>query len=529
LIAAINKSLCVVELGMDGTILTANDKFLELMGYSLDEVVGQNHSMFVAPSYRTSVEYQQFWSELNNGNFHSAEYPRIGKDGKEIWVQATYNPILDSKGKPSKVVKIATDVTQTVKDRNGYFRFASMLEHSQFSVIYADKDLKVQYLNPAAKKSLELIQEHLPLPVSQIIGQHVDVLHKDLSVHLFDPKQLITSTIIQLGPETIGLKISPVYDEKKKLVGVMLHWKVITERFKREQSESHLKLNMQAILEKVAENSSAVVTASEELSAFSTQMSANAEETAAQAGVVSAASEQVSKNAQTVSTRIDEMTSSIKEIAKYASEAAKIATSAVKVAETTNSTISKLGESSAEIGKVIKTITTIARQTNLLALNATIEAARAGEAGKGFAVVANEVKELAKETGKATADISQKIDAIRRDTKGAVEAIGQISEVINQINGISNTIASAVEEQTSTTTEIRRNVTESSKGAFEISQNIFSMAQTAKITTEGANSSQMAAEDLARMAFSLQQMISEFNATNQLKQNHMTSVDATSL
>ena len=136
-----------------------------------------------------------------------------------------------------------------------------------------------------------------------------------------------------------------------------------------------------------------------------------------------------------MATGAEEMGASIKEIAKNATEAAKVATSAVKVAETTTATVSKLGDSSTEIGQVIKVITSIAQQTNLLALNATIEAARAGEAGKGFAVVANEVKELAKETAKATEDISRKIEAIQTDTKAAVDAIASISEVINQING----------------------------------------------------------------------------------------------
>src|ERR1022692_3793657 len=133
--------------------------------------------------------------------------------------------------------------------------------------------------------------------------------------------------------------------------------------------------------------------------------------------------------------------------------------------------VAKLGESSAEIGQVIKVITSIAQQTNLLALNATIEAARAGEAGKGFAVVANEVKELAKETAKATEDISLKIEAIQTDTKGAVDAIAEISAIINQINDLQNTIASAVEEQSATTNEIGRNIAEASKGSTEIAQN----------------------------------------------------------
>ena len=153
--------------------------------------------------------------------------------------------------------------------------------------------------------------------------------------------------------------------------------------------------------------------------------------------------------------------------------------------------MAKLGESSAEIGNVIKVITSIAQQTNLLALNATIEAARAGEAGKGFAVVANEVKELAKQTAKATEDISRKIEAIQEDTKGAVEAIAQIGKIINQINDIQNTIASAVEEQTATTGEISRNVTRGGQGQQRDRPEHHRRAQAARSTTEGASNTKI--------------------------------------
>jgi methyl-accepting chemotaxis protein len=204
------------------------------------------------------------------------------------------------------------------------------------------------------------------------------------------------------------------------------------------------------------------------------------------------------------------MGASIREIAGNANEAARVAQQAVKVADVTNQTISKLGESSCEIGKVIKVITSIAEQTNLLALNATIEAARAGEAGKGFAVVANEVKELAKETAKATEDIGQKIDAIQSDTRSAVDAIREISQIIGQINDISNTIASAVEEQTATTSEISRNVAEAAKGSGEIAQNITSVASAAQSTTQGAGNTQQASAELSRMAAELQQLVSRF-------------------
>jgi len=159
---------------------------------------------------------------------------------------------------------------------------------------------------------------------------------------------------------------------------------------------------------------------------------------------------------------------------------------------------------------VIDVITTIAEQTNLLALNATIEAARAGEAGKGFAVVANEVKELAKETAKATEDIRRKIEAIQGDTTGAVTAIAEVAEIINQINDMSNTIAAAVEEQATTTNEIGRNIGEASRGVTEITQNISGVAMTAQDTTQGANDGMEGAKKLSEMAAELQQLVGRY-------------------
>jgi methyl-accepting chemotaxis protein len=265
----------------------------------------------------------------------------------------------------------------------------------------------------------------------------------------------------------------------------------------------------------ITESAVQVGSASEELNTTSQQITANSEETSAQAKVVSNATQQVSQNLQTVASGAAEMESSIKEIAKNATEAAKVATSAVKVAESTNSTVSKLGESSSEIGQVVKVINSIAQQTNLLALNATIEAARAGEAGKGFAVVANEVKELAKETAKATEDISRKIEAIQTDTKAAVEAIASISGVINQINDISGTIATAVEEQNATTNEMSRNVSEAARGSGEITSNIAGVAEAAESTTRGATNTQKASQQLVETSAQLRRLVEQFkiNAT----------------
>ena len=250
--------------------------------------------------------------------------------------------------------------------------------------------------------------------------------------------------------------------------------------------------------------------ASEQLTILSQGMGDGATSTSDRAASASGASVQVSASIQTVATAAEEMTASIREIAKNATEAATVATGAVSVASSAQGTVASLGESSAEIGQVIKVITSIAQQTNLLALNATIEAARAGDAGKGFAVVANEVKELAKETARATEDIGQKIEAIQSDTQGAVAAIAEISEVIGRINDIQTTIASAVEQQTATTNEIARSVTEAAAGANGIAEDVTQVASAAEDTRQGAQNTLQSATDLAGMAAELKGLVGRF-------------------
>jgi len=266
----------------------------------------------------------------------------------------------------------------------------------------------------------------------------------------------------------------------------------------------------QSAFKAISKNADSLSRSSEELAAVSMQMSSNAEETAAQARIVSSSAGEVSSNTQQVAAGVEEMSSSIREISISAVEASTVANQAVEIATKTNATMAKLSASSTEIGGVLKVISSIAEQTNLLALNATIEAARAGELGKGFAVVANEVKELARQTAKATEEISGSIEAIQVDTKGAMSSIIEISTIINKINDISSLIASAVEEQAATTGEMGRNVSVAASSSAEIASNIKSVSDTAQSTTEGASNTQQAAAELAKISSELQSLVSKF-------------------
>lgn len=511
-IDAINSTYAFIEFDTSGTVLSANENFLAVIGYRLDEIKGKHHRMFVPSDYAASQEYRNFWQDLGNGISKVEVFRRVTKDGRDIYIQAVYAPVKDEMGRVTKVVKIATDVTAArVEAMNNERQLAeanrnqAVIEFDAHGVILAAND---NFLNCLGYRIEEIKGKHHRMFVDPAFASTSDYTRfwNDLNDGKFQ-----TAEYQRFGKGGKEIWIQATYNPRCDVNGkVNKVVKFATDISARKRSEANLKIT----LDSVSQNAESLASASEELSAVAQQMSSNSEETSAQSNVVAAASEQVSKNVATVATSAEEMSASVREIAKNANDAARVATTAVKVAEDTNRTVAKLGESSVEIGKVIKVITSIAQQTNLLALNATIEAARAGEAGKGFAVVANEVKELAKQTAAATEDISGKIEAIQSDTKNAVGAIAEIAKVIGQINDISNTIASAVEEQSATTNEIARNATEAAKGSFDISKNITSVSTAARSTTEGANNTLSAAQELARLSAALKTVVDSAHLKN---------------
>ncbi len=268
--------------------------------------------------------------------------------------------------------------------------------------------------------------------------------------------------------------------------------------------------NIRITLKAIDEHSETLSFSSKELTEVSKHMAGNAEHTSKQMEVVARGSNDVNINVQSLASGTEEMGASIQEIAHTAGDAAKVAGDAVQMVDQANLSVQRLGESSSRIGNIIKMITSIAEQTNLLALNATIEAARAGEAGKGFAVVANEVKELAKETAKATDEISKQVGGIQSETQSTVEVMVRISDIISKISEMQTTIAGAVEEQSATTKEISGNISMAARGSLEITGSIDDVVKAAKEANSDSVKSLESANQFALMSDDFKKLVHRF-------------------
>ncbi|MDP4003361.1 PAS domain-containing methyl-accepting chemotaxis protein [Methylobacterium sp. NEAU K] len=461
-LAALNRSQAVIEFSPDGTVLTANDNFLTTMGYSLAEVRGRHHSFFVPPTERNDAAYQALWDDLRRGTFRSAEFLRVAKDGREVWIRGSYNPVLGRGGRVEKIVKFATDITeQKLRSLDAEQRIAAFGLSQAVIVFAADgtiEDANPNFLDALGYRLDEIRGRHHSLFVDPAERGSADY-HMFWQALMRGEFQSAEYRRIGNGGREVWIQATynPILDTRGHVFRVVKLATDITSRVREQQRRAEAGCVITGELNRIGDAVSGV-----------TNQSSDAASTV----------ERVSRDIQTVASGAEDLAASVTEISQQVIQASEMSRKAVVQSQQTGAIVIGLSEQAEQIGEVVSLIQTIAEQTNLLALNATIEAARAGQAGKGFAVVAAEVKALAGQTAKATDEIRARIGATRDATGKAVDAISTIQATIEKLNHVSAAIAAAVEEQATVTREISGSMQTASKGTTHIASSIGAIADT---------------------------------------------------
>jgi len=538
-IDAIDKAQAVIEFNMDGTIITANENFLNTVGYSLDEIQGQHHSMFVEPVFRASTEYKEFWQKLGQGEFESKEYKRLGKGGKEIWIQASYNPILDLNGKPFKVVKFATDITEQKllnADFNGQIdaigKAQAVIEFNMDGTIITANE---NFLSTVGYSLEEIRGQHHSIFVESVYRASTEYKEfwQKLGRGEFESKEYKR---IGKGGKEIWIQASynPIFDLNNQPFKVVKYATNITARKNAVMDIKDVLISLsKGDLTQYIENDldgefSILGNALNdlikilndmvgEIRTASTNVFDSAKEIASGNNELSHRTESQASSLEETAAAMEQLTSTVQQNTENASQASKLSTSVMvkaneggDIVSSAITAMSDINKSSKKIADIISVIDEIAFQTNLLALNAAVEAARAGEQGRGFAVVAAEVRNLAQRSAGAAKEIKGLIS-------DSVDAVGQGSKLVDQTGKTFNELVNSIEDVSKMINDIDSASKEQSAGIGEVSA---AVSQMDEMTQQNAALVEEAAASSKSMEEQSQQLLEQVEFFNDSEKQH---------
>jgi methyl-accepting chemotaxis protein len=478
-LAALDRVQAIIEFDLTGTILTANENFLATLGYSLPEIAGKHHRMFVEPSYANSAEYREFWDRLRTGEYQAAQFKRIGKRGNEIWIQASYNPIMDASGKPYKIVKFATDITRQKEEDAERMGQIAAIRKSQAVIEFTLDGIIVD----ANENFLGAVGYSL----GEIKGQHhsifVDPAYRSSPEYASFWQRLKNGEYqaaqykrFGKGNKEIWIQASynPIIDASGRPYKVIKFATDITEQM---QLLGNLKkmmdINFVEIEQAVGKTSSDSVSSLQ-------------------------VAEATSSCVQAMAAATEELATSVSEISASMSSSRSATDSAFDQTIAAVDFTKRLNGAATAMGGIVSLISNIAGQINLLALNATIESARAGEAGRGFAVVAHEVKNLANQAAKATEQIGSEINGVQAIS---IEVVASLESIRNSVEAVRNnvvTTAAAVEEQSIVTRDISSNMQGTARAVENITENMTGISASVTQVSNAVFATRDAARVLAR-------------------------------
>lgn len=460
MVSALDRVMAVIEFNPDGTIITANPNFSSAMGYGPDEIQGRHHRMFVDPAYGSGEQYRRFWESLNRGEFVTGEFKRFAKGNREIWLQASYNPITDGSGRVVRVVKFATDITD---QKNKAIDAQGQLEAINRSQAVIEFKLDGTIVNAndnfcgAIGYSLDEIRgRHHRMFVEQAYGASAEY-HQFWESLRRGEFQAAEYKRIAKGGRAIWIQATynPIRNADGVPVKVVKYATDITAQVERRMRNEKL---------------------SGEIERDLTGISTSIGSVSKQAGDVASAVSETAETIQSVAAAAEELTASINEISSSVTASKRSAEHAHQLTQSADAATLALSKTAEQMTGIVELIDDIAAQINLLSLNATIESARAGEAGRGFAVVAAEVKQLAAQVSAATKTISNEIHGVQSVSADVVSSLKAIQDSVTTISSSIGEVAAAVQQQTSATSEISATMQAASVSVANIDKGVNAMA-----------------------------------------------------